>query len=865
MKKFSKLTAIVLLIVMLTAVLSACVTPNDDNENDAYLTVYNKYVAYAEAQGTEPLSYEQWLATIKGEKGDKGDTGANGKDGVSITDVDVTLTTNSNGEQVWRFTFYFSDGKTTVKDVPYMGGTTTTHTCKHVCGTCGGCTDTTCTNSVCANNRCKGHTTTGNDGKTADTAYTVAEAIAITNKLAADGVSSSKVYVIGYVTSNPKYDSTYGDYSCYIGDNENDTNVFYLYGLVLGEFSSVNKGDLIIVYGYLKNYKGTTPEMTHIGGKDNPVIVDSTASTGGGSGTDAHTHVYESFFTYGKCTVTGCNEIGRNSSNGAFQKAFTYTLTNAQINSYAETYKTFTEELAKTNVDSNTAMDAFNDYVEGLDFVIEQYQTAYVLYDVENTDANYANYTTAATAYNEMLANYYKAFRLVYDCQDETLKADFFENDSDDDINYYLEQADIYGGNSQTQTDIDNVLADYNDILADDASYNSDGSFTTNALSKIQAKYGELVKLNNKLATDAGESNYMDYAYKYVYGREYTPNDVATMRNYVKQYIAPLFTAIHTKLYNDYMEYNIYYNQYYPDLDGDDYDFYYTMLYDSLFMSADDTYFYSAKNAIDLIASYFKYIDANNNATMTAKVEDLFKTGNYFIGETEGAYTYWFDGKNKAILYFNEDYYSNTFTFVHEFGHYYDAMLNNGGCDSMDLAEIHSQGNEMLMLAWLENNLPTGVSADGYNTVKLSQLEDMLGTVLLATAVDEFEQAVYTNKYGNTDDSDNVQSIPTLNYHDLFKMIMDDYGLTDIYDSSYWAYVCFDNAAYYISYAMSALPAVEIYAKAQTNLASAKTAYLSLFDYDTTDTFTSVLEDASLQSPFDEELYTTLQNADLAE
>ena len=37
--------------------------------------VYNQYVAYAQENGVTPLSYEQWLATIKGEQGDPGPNG----------------------------------------------------------------------------------------------------------------------------------------------------------------------------------------------------------------------------------------------------------------------------------------------------------------------------------------------------------------------------------------------------------------------------------------------------------------------------------------------------------------------------------------------------------------------------------------------------------------------------------------------------------------------------------------------------------------------------------------------------------------------------------------------------------------------
>ena len=58
------------------------VSYEDDNEIHR---IYLLYVANASEQGETPLSYEEWLASIKGEKGDpgekgdKGDTGANGQ------------------------------------------------------------------------------------------------------------------------------------------------------------------------------------------------------------------------------------------------------------------------------------------------------------------------------------------------------------------------------------------------------------------------------------------------------------------------------------------------------------------------------------------------------------------------------------------------------------------------------------------------------------------------------------------------------------------------------------------------------------------------------------------------------------------
>ena len=56
--------------------------PEGDSE---ILTVYDMYVAYAESNGVEPLTYDEWLYTVKGEKGDTGATGV----GVSYPPVSV--------------------------------------------------------------------------------------------------------------------------------------------------------------------------------------------------------------------------------------------------------------------------------------------------------------------------------------------------------------------------------------------------------------------------------------------------------------------------------------------------------------------------------------------------------------------------------------------------------------------------------------------------------------------------------------------------------------------------------------------------------------------------------------------------------
>lgn len=88
MKNFRKLLLVVLSVLCCSFFAFGLTACNNDNsstnnqENKDILAVYNMYVAYAEENNTTPLSYEDWLLSIKGEKGDKGDTGEQGIQGI---------------------------------------------------------------------------------------------------------------------------------------------------------------------------------------------------------------------------------------------------------------------------------------------------------------------------------------------------------------------------------------------------------------------------------------------------------------------------------------------------------------------------------------------------------------------------------------------------------------------------------------------------------------------------------------------------------------------------------------------------------------------------------------------------------------
>ena len=88
MKKSKLLVS--LLATTMVAGMTGCKKDPLENEDQQIVAVYKAYQANAEANGETPLSYEDWLKSVKGEKGDPGTPG---KDGVSPT---VTIGDNGN-------------------------------------------------------------------------------------------------------------------------------------------------------------------------------------------------------------------------------------------------------------------------------------------------------------------------------------------------------------------------------------------------------------------------------------------------------------------------------------------------------------------------------------------------------------------------------------------------------------------------------------------------------------------------------------------------------------------------------------------------------------------------------------------------
>ena len=81
-KKLLMILTTILMICVISICFIACSGDNDSSNNDnrdaQIVAVYNMYVAHAESNGETPLSYEDWLASIKGETGEQGVQGPTG-------------------------------------------------------------------------------------------------------------------------------------------------------------------------------------------------------------------------------------------------------------------------------------------------------------------------------------------------------------------------------------------------------------------------------------------------------------------------------------------------------------------------------------------------------------------------------------------------------------------------------------------------------------------------------------------------------------------------------------------------------------------------------------------------------------------
>ena len=257
----------------------------------------------------------------------------------------------------------------------------------------------------------------------------------------------------------------------------------------------------------------------------------------------------------------------------------------------------------------------------------------------------------------------------------------------------------------------------------------------------------------------------------------------------------------------------------------------------------------------------------DKNISFSDEFNKLMADGNMFRGDYEGAFVTTIYAPNLPIAYFGRGY-NNCFTVIHEFGHYmneiYSSEIFADGeyTQSYDLLEMHSQGDELLYLCYLEQNAEYPGRAMTW--IRSYSLVNMFYAAVAGFTVDAFEQAVYLDQYEGTN-ADVIMADGTISADEfglLYDSICLDYGIEDALDG-YWEYgMTITSPCYYVSYSVSAISVLQLYEVAQTEgFDVAKEQYLKLFTYVDEDPgmgMQDILAYAGMLSFTDEKLYSDL-------
>lgn len=481
-------------------------------------------------------------------------------------------------------------------------------------------------------------------------------------------------------------------------------------------------------------------------------------------------------------------------------------------------------------------------YEEYSDLIFEaqgQLSIAMTLYYCEhNNETLEQRYNDMQTYYTDLVAKFYSLSQPWYDCM---FREFFFEGATEEEIMAFLFDSNAYANEEYTslKNRNDEIELEFNGI--------------SNAATALQVPelYAEFVTNNTRMAEILGYDNYLEYAYENVYDRDYTYQDAAQFVEYVKEYLVPVYNTVYTK-WNQLTGGN---------LSEKDIDTYYSVVSNSFFK---DTFGNKLFNDyIDDMEMAFTS-NPDKQISFSDVLNNLIVDGNMFRGSYEGAYVTYIRGANLPIAYFGKGY-DSAITIAHEFGHYMNEIYNDDEYEqSFDLLETHSQGQEMLFMSYARNFL----EGDALKLVSTYHLLSTLQTIILATQVDCFEQAIYLNHYeGPGAEQIMADGKITADEYDAVYAGLSEYlGINEAYRvDEYWRYVTISSPCYYISYAISGVNALQIYVTAvNKSFDEAKESYLKLFTYTDVDpemTTEEVLLHAGLTSYVDEQTFTFIQIA----
>ena len=452
---------------------------------------------------------------------------------------------------------------------------------------------------------------------------------------------------------------------------------------------------------------------------------------------------------------------------------------------------------------------------DDLDYLGDHSSIYYLLFSLdtskeENSD-KYKELSDLRTEFNFRLMGYYD------DIYNSAFKDSFYEEWSEEDIADALILAKLQD---------EEIISMRKQVTDLETEFNKmDSADKTNYLKESAKIYDQIVHLNMKIAEKMGFDSFADFAYKYYYGRDFTPADARKMYGYVKDYVIPLCNGIYLKL--------ISYKNIKRVLND----------YESISEKAVDS-----KKIADKLAPYYERLGGRTPEAFEIWQKNCYISTNK--NARDGAFTVFLDHYEFPFCYYSANYRS-VLTYAHEQGHFQAFYISNHSIDSYDVCETQSQGNEWLYLSYYGENFDD----EYFKYLAGCALYDNLIQITLSTCCDAFEQYVYAHPELTSEDYDRVfiEQAQAIGAYEF----LDD--MMSIQPEDYWHYAVVDSSMYYLSYAVSNVPSIELLVIAEEEgFDRAAEIYRSLLDIEQDAGFEETLEAAGIDSPFKEEVYKRL-------
>ena len=327
------------------------------------------------------------------------------------------------------------------------------------------------------------------------------------------------------------------------------------------------------------------------------------------------------------------------------------------------------------------------------------------------------------------------------------------------------------------------------------------------------AIYLELIGVRNDMARTLGFPSYAEYGYACA-DRAYSPADAALFSERVQRDAVPLFKAMLPA---------------YFDAAG--------RLYGAVF--SEELTEKRVQTAL------FELLPELDEPWTYMYAHEMYDFG---VSETRmpGSFTTYFDRYGAPFLFTSwNDTYEMPATLLHEFGHYARYYFSGAAGDPLDLAEIDSQGLELLATAAYDELY--GALKDA---AKTAALFFALYTLIDGCAEDAFERYAYGTEGVTLDD-----------LNAAYGQICSAYGLDLLgSDGRSWVQIphTFQSPMYYVSYAVSMVAALELFVLSERSVPDAVAAYRSILFRDAGAALSDTVRAAGLSDPIDPETVTRL-------